>query len=119
MCTWLTLMGVTIGVTSGWHAHTCQVDFELPDDSDRESSLNMNRDSGTSKARSRGSTGNPEMKLKLMLNHSARPNLEKYATALDKHKHPSWRPLILQTTSGPRPYERGRGPPKVFRLSIF
>ena len=103
--------------------HTCQVDFELPDDRDRESSLNLNRDSGASKARSRGSTGNPEMKLKLMLNHSARPNLEKYATALNKHKNPSCRPLILQTTSPAavrtRPRADGRGPPTVFRLSIF
>ena len=95
MCTWL--MGLTIGVTSGWHALTCQVDFELPDDRDMESSLNLNRDSGASKARSRGSTGNPKMKHKLMINHSARPNLEKYATALNKHKNPSCRPLILQT----------------------
>jgi hypothetical protein len=61
-----------------------QVDFEVADDRDRESSLNRTRDSGTSKARSRGSTGNPEMMLKLMLNYNARPDLVKYASALKK-----------------------------------
>ena len=86
-------IGLTIGVTIGLHAHTCQVDFELPDE---ELSLNRTRHSGTSKARSRGSTGNAEMKLKLMIDQNGRPNLEKQATALNKHKNPSCRPLTLR-----------------------